>query len=880
MNLLSQLKSRFVALFRKRELDADMDDEMRSHIAMRTQQNIESGMNPEEARFAALRQFGWTESIKETCREQRGVTWLENLAQDIRYGARQLRKNPGFTAVAVGTLALGIGANTALFSIINSVVLRPLPYPDSQRLVWLAERWMGVDKTSISYPNFVDWREQQTVFDRLGVYRARSYNLTGDAEPILTMVGEMSVDVMSSLGIQPLIGRLFTSEEDSARGAPVALLSETLWRARYGADPGILGQTISLDGRACTVIGVMPSAFAFPRDASLWVPLGPFTAGANFNNRAAHAGLFAIGSIKPGMTLAQARADLDAIAARLDAQFPDANRGHRVHLTSLHEALVGGAERTLWPLLGAAGLVLLIACANVANLLLARASARRKEIAVRAALGASRWQILRQLFVESLLLAGLGGAVGLLLARWALGGIITVMASAIPTVTEAQLDQNVLIFFAAAALFSAVLFGLAPAWQASRLELREALQNAARGSSGRGKLRHGLIVAEFALTLLLLIGAGLLLRTMARIQSVDPGYATAHVLTFRVDLNAGKYPTPAQRRAFFIELLQRLRALPGVKTASLTTHVPLSDSPSSSEFVIQGREEPPPGTRAFTDMVVVDHDYFRTMEIQVIRGRTFTEQDGISGIPTMIVDEDFARRYWPDQDPIGQRIRYGPGPRETQPAATIVGVVRHVKLEKLTEQGGNVQAYLPYGAGFPTRMMIVARTAGDPASLVAGARRQVLALDPDQPIHRVNTLADLRERSGSSHRLSLTLLGAFALVALGLAAVGLYGVLSYLVGQRRREIGVRMALGARRSQVVKMVLREGLTLMIAGAVIGLPAAFVLARILAHLLFEVSPYDPLTFGTVVIVLAIIAMIACLVPARRAAEVNPMEALRAE
>jgi predicted permease len=881
MKKLNELLFRLRALCRREQLDAEMREEMAHHVEMTAAQREADGVSAKEARFSAQRTFGNCGLIQERCRDDRGFAWLDEVLRDVRFAARMLRKNPGFTLVVVLTLALGVGANTALFSILNSVVLQPLPYPEASRLVWLAETWPGVEKTSISYPNFIDWREQQTVFDRVGAYRTKSYNLTGDAEPVLTTVGEMSHDVMSALGIQPAIGRSFTPEEDSASGAPVTLLSDALWRSRYGAAPGIVGQTITLDGRAYTIVGVMPPIFAFPRAATLWVPLAPVVAATTgiSTNRAAHSGIHAVGQLKPGVTLEQARANLDAIAVQLDAQYPDANRGHRVHMTSLHESLVGSASKTLWPLFGAAGLVLLIACANVANLLLARASVRQKEMAVRAALGASRRQILRQLFIESLLLAGLGGIVGLLLARWALGGIVALMASAVPTVTDTKLDQNVLIFFASAALVSAVLFGLAPAWHASRVVLQDALQNASRGSSGRGRLRHGLVVVELALTLLLLIGAGLLVRTMARMERIDPGYNTERVLTFRVDLNIGKYSVPAQRAAFFNELLERLRVLPGVKAASLTSHVPLSGGVMTNEFVIENRPEPPPGGRPFAQTVVVERDFFRTMDIPVIKGRAFNEQD-IAGSPTVMIDEEFARRYWPDQDPIGQSIRLGAGARQNQPAATIVGVVRRVKLENLTDRGGNVQVYLPFGAGFRSGMIVVMRTAADPVSLVASARQQVLALDPNQPIHSVRTLEDVRERSGSSQRLNLILLGTFALVALGLAAVGLYGVLSYLVAQRQREIGVRMALGARRADVVKMIVRQGMILIAVGAAIGLPAAFALSRVLGHLLFEVSPYDPLTFGVVVVVLVIVALFACGFPARRAAGVDPMIALRSE
>jgi putative ABC transport system permease protein len=880
-----KLLRRLAALFRKEKIDAEMTEELRAHVELRTQRNLASGMSPDAAHYAALRAFGGVEQIKERCRDERGIAWLDEMLRDLRFAGRMLRKHPGFTLVIVGTLALGIGANTALFSIINSVVLRPLPFADAHRLVFLAERWTDVERASIAYPNFLDWREQQRVFDRMGAYRTRPYNLTGDADPIQISVTEISLDALAVLGVQPTLGRLFLPEEDSPRGVPVALLGDALWRSRYGASPDIVGQTILLDGRAHTVVGVMPPSFDFPGGRTLWVPLSPIAAtGGDWATRNAHSGIYSVARLKAGVTLEQARANFDAIAARLDAQYPAANRGHRVLLVSLHDAQVGGAGRALWPLFGAAALVLLIACANVANLLLARASARQSEIAVRAALGASRARILRQLFVEGLLLAALGGAAGLLLAQWMLQGIVTLLAPTLPNAADTRLDGTVLIFFAGLALLSAVLFGLAPAWQASRVDLREALQRMSRGSSARSaKFRHGLVVLELALTLLLLIGAGLLLRTMVQLARVDPGFTNEQVLTFRINLNTGKYPTSVQQTAFFENLLVRLRALPAVKSATVASRVPLDDHGWDSEFLIEGRPEPAPGARPYVELQRIDPDYFRTMGIPLLRGRAFApreEQSG-AGLNAIIIDEEFARRFWPHEDPIGQRVRFPwGGARENNPVVTIVGVVGHVKLEKLSEVGGNVQAYLPFAQMPRPAMTVVLRAAGDPSALLASARQQVLALDPNQPIYSARTFEDLRERSGAPQRLNLILLGSFALMALGLATVGLFGVLSYLVAQRQREIGVRVALGAARSDVVRLIVREGLMLVGIGAAIGVPATIALARVLSNLLFEVSPRDPLTFGAVLTVLVVVALLASWLPARRAAKIDPMLALRAE
>jgi len=893
MNRLRTLRTRFRALFRKRQLDADMDEEMRAHLELRTQANIEAGMNPEEARFAALRQFGWRESIKDECRDQRGVRWLENLLQDIRYGARQLRKNPGFTVVAVLTLALGIGATTAIFSVVNAVLLQPLPFPESHRLVRLSEAGLDWSGGPISFPNFTDWQAQQTVFESLGAFRGGNYNLTGDGEPLRLVASQVSPDVFAALRVQPLLGRVFTAEEDQPNGPLVAVLSDGLWRSRFGGDPDIIGQTLLLSGKSFTVLGVMPAEFTFPGEATLWTPVQTGLADSDRQGRGERS-LSAIARLKPGITFEQARAEMDTLGTRLAREYPDANKNRHIEMVSLLDSQVGPVRRALWTLLGAVALVLLIACANVANLLLARAAARQREMAVRAALGAGRWRLVRQLLCESILLASIGGATGLLFAQGGLRLIVALAQGGLPRAAEIGLDARVLLLSGTLALLSGILFGLLPAWQASRPDLQGTLKEAARGTTGgRVGLRHGLVVAQVAVTLVLLVGAGLLLRSFHQLHRVNPGFAQERVLTFRFNLSGQKYPHADAREGFFRSLLERLRALPGVQAASIASQVPLDELNWDTSFLIEGRPEPPPSERPALQVHLVAPDYFQVLGIPLLRGRAFTEQDnrehtrgtarepsGNAWLNVIIIDEEFARRHFPNEDPIGQQIRIPWGPKERNPLMTIVGVVGRVREEGLRRSGGMVQAYFslfqrPDGYGTVSLKSAVA-----PETLIAAARQQVLALDPELPIYNVRTLAAMRSDNIAPERLNFTLLGIFAVVALTLAVIGLYGVLAYAVAQRQREIGVRLALGAQRRNVLGLIVGEGMRLTLLGVGIGLAAALAFSRVLRSLLFEVQPTDPLTFAAVPLLLAAVALFACWLPARRAAWVDPMTVLRAE
>jgi putative ABC transport system permease protein len=825
---------------------------------------------------------------------------MQTIWQDLCYGGRMLLKTPGFTLIAVMTLALGIGANTAIFSVVNAVLLRPLPYPESERLVWLSERSPKYPTMSISYPNFIDWRAQQTVFEYIGVFNSGSYNLTGRGEPLQLTGVSISADAFAALRVQAAVGRLFNNEEDKPGAPPLVVLSHELWRDRFGSDPGIINQSITLGGRAYTVIGVMPSGFMFPSKVAIWTPLGPLSSHPDWQNRGNYPGLHGVARLKPGVTMEQARAEMDTLAMRLEQQYPDTNRDHRVRIDSLLDNYVSHSRLALWTLLGAVGLVLLIACANVANLLLARAATRQREMAVRIALGATVWRITRQLLTESALMAAAGGVLGLLLAQWGVPLILAMGRDAIPRATEIGLDTNVLAFTVVIAVLTGIIFGLAPAWQSSHLDLQGVLKETARGTAGgRALLRQWLVVAEIALTLVLLVGTGLLLRSFHRLQQVNAGFSTERVLSFRLDLSPQKYDKEDQKIAFFQSLQERLKALPGVQEVGFASQVPLSPNGWQPQFAIEDQPLPPPNERPSMDLTAASPDYFRTMGIPLLRGRYFTEQDNrehlrghdlsslsdgerwAAGINVIIVDEEFARRYWPNEDPIGKQVRLPWGPtRDRWLRLTVVGVVARVKLTRLNEQGGFVQAYFSALQAAGTDRTVLIKTTLEPEKLAAATFQQVFAMDPGQPVYDVQTLGELRRRSLAPETLNLGLLGCFAAVALLLAAIGLYGVISNAITQRTQEIGIRIALGAQSRDVLKLVVGQGMKLALIGVLSGLAAALALTRLMKSLLFAVSATDPLTYIVIALLLTAVAFLACWVPARRATKVNPIIALKYE
>lgn len=819
------------------------------------------------------------------------------LLQDLRYGARMLLKTPMITSIVILALALGIGANTAIFSVLNAVVLTPLPFDHPEELLFLNERSPVLDEMSISYPNFTDWRNQNHVFEKIGVYNRNSYNLTGNGEAERILTGQVSADLFAALRAQPLIGRVFTNEEDKPGAAPVVVLSYPLWQRRFGGQNSILNQSLTFNGKSYTVIGVMPPDYAFPTRVEMWVPVGPLSDDPNWQQRGNHPGLYGVGRLKPGVTQAQAQADMNNVAANLNQQYPDSNAQNGVRIRTMMEVLVGDTvKQTLWILFGAVAFVLLIACANIANLLLARATGRRKEMAIRAAMGASRWRIARQLLTESLLLALIGGGLGLVIARLAVRFILYISPTAIPRSREIGIDWRVLAFTLGVSVLTGILFGLVPALQAGDVDVHETLKEAGRGTSAKHWLRSSLVIVEVATTMVLLIGAGLMIRSFYRLQNVNPGFSYENLTSFTVALPAKKYVTPEQRGQFFNDLVGNLRSLPGVQSVGAASGLPLGNNGWQTSFQIDGQPKPPPGQTPLLEACTVTPDYFRAMNIPLLHGRFFNEHDDRSfiagrdlskfnegqrlqaGVNVIIIDELFAKKYWPNEDAVGKRIRFGTN--DGAPLLEIVGVVGRVKMEGLDTDSNRVQSYFSFSQVPFQAMTIIVKGQSDPNQLIASARNQVRTLDPDQPIYNIRTMDEIRGESIAPQRLNLTLLTIFAGIAFVLAIVGIYGVMSYAVTQRTHEIGIRMAIGAQPRDVFRMILGQGMMLTILGMVAGLMGAFVLTRLMATMLFNVKPTDPLTFGGVALLLLAIALFACYIPGRRATKVDPVNSLRYE
>jgi len=799
--------------------------------------------------------------------------WEDEMFQDLRYGVRMLLKHPGFTLIAVLTLGLGIGANTAIFSIVNAVLLRPFPYQAPERLVILRERVSAGGGFSPSYPNFVDWRAQNTAFEAISAVRQNeSFNFTGTGEPERLQGRLVSAEFFSLLGVKPLVGRDFLPEEDRPGATPAVILSYGLWQRRFGADPSILGQQLTLNNQSFTVVGVTPPNFQFGAEADVTVPIG--LQAERFKTRGGDPGADVVARLKPNVSPQQAETEMNLIAVRLEQQYPESNKGRRVRVTPLHERFVGDVRQPLLILLGAVGLVLLIACANVANLLLVRASARQKEMAVRVALGAHPQRIIRQLLTESVLLAALGAALGTLLAFWGTRLIAAQMPDGIPRLQEAQVDAPVLFFTLAVSLLTGLLFGLAPALQASRPNLTEELKEGERGSSGRRqRLRSVLVVGEVALTLTLLVGAGLLIQSFRRVLAVDPGFEAQNLLTLQLSVNN---PDGQQVANFLDQLLQRVQGLPGVKSVAVSNGLPF-DMANYPGFLIEGRTEP--NHKGSGLRYSVSPDYFRTMGIELLKGRLFTAEDTRDSPQVIVINEVLARQYFPNEDPLGKRLVQA---LPNSPSYEIVGVVRHVEHYNLDGRNSvQPQFYTNFNqAPSRGRTNLLVRTEVEPLGLAAAVRAQVAALNKDQAVFNVRTMEQIVAQSVAARRFSMLLLTVFAVVALALASLGIYGLMSYAVAQRAREIGVRMALGAQVSDVLKLVIGQGMKLAFIGVALGLVASVALTRTMKTLLFGVSATDPVTFAALALLLIAVALLACFVPARRATKVDPMIALRHE
>jgi len=801
---------------------------------------------------------------------------METLLRDLKYGVRSLLKRPGFTAVALLALALGIGANTAIFSLVNAVLLRPLPFPQPDRLVWM---WgnirNGGNRASVSPLDYLDYRHQNNTFEHFAAVLTvpLPVNLTGDGEPERLTGAAVTGDYFQALAVQPALGRTFLLENEKAGNDQVAVLSYGLWQRRFGGDPNIVNQKIMLDSKPCIVLGVMPKEFSFPSATEIWVPL-PFEALPQLQQRKAHF-LRPIGRLKPGVTLAQAQADTDAIARRLEEQYPDSNTGWNLRLVSLREQLVGNTRTTLFILLGAVGFVLLIACANVANLLLVRAASREREIALRTALGAGRGRIIRQMITESLLLALIGGALGAFLALWGVQLLVSLSGDNIPRTSPVTIDATVLGFTLLISLLTGVVFGLAPALRTLKFNLTSSLKEGGRGS-GEGPQRHrtrnALVVLESAVAVVLLIGAGLLVRSLLRLQHTNPGFNAQNVLTFRIDLPDKKYPTPEKAAQFFSQLEAQTSNLPGVESVGMVSELPLTGQLNDMPYYVEGRPPATPDQGFDNDFRRVNQHYFKAMRIPLLRGRNFTAQEVREGAHVIIVSELLVQQVFPNEEPLGKRLVMAMG---NQPfdIVGVVGDIRHSGLENDPLPAMYMPAYEP-GTN------VVIRTQGNSGNLIAAVREELQQLDPDQPIAAIKTMEQWINTAVAEPRYRTTLIGLFAALALLLATIGIYGVMSYSVTQRTHEIGVRMALGARQSDVMKMVVRQGMLLVLIGVGLGLAVAIALTRVMATLLFGITARDPLTFVVVAGLLAVVALLACYLPARRATKVDPLIALRYE
>ena len=813
---------------------------------------------------------------------------METLLQDLRYGLRMLAKSPGFTAIAILTLALGIGANTALFSVVNGVLLNPLAYPQSGELVALYGKTPGFDQAPINYPNFLDWQRETKTFSSLAMYRNQDYNFIGTGEAERLSGYMISADFFSTLGVRPILGRSFRADDDVVGAAPVVILGGGFWKRRFGASPEITGKSIVLNGTSCTIVGVIPAGFTFyGQDRDVYTPIGQWN-DASFRDRRVDVSAHAIGRLKPGVTLSQAKADMDGIAQNLAAAYPEADKAVGITLVSMKEDIVGNVQPSLIVLLAAVGFLLLIACANVANLLLARSMGRSREFAIRASLGASQGRVMRQLLSESILLAGMGGALGLLLAFWGTKAVLGTLPGALPRANEVSLDSRVLLFTIALSLFAGIVFGLAPALKTSRVNLEEILKESGRGLSGaRHRLQGVFVAVEVAMALVLLVGAGLMVRSLAALWRVNPGFNPSHAITFSLSLPAAPTTSSAETRARLRLFDDKMRNIPGVQAVSVTLGSRPMIHNSSLPFWIEGQPKPANLQEMPQAMFyLVEAGFQQAMGVTLESGRFITAQDNEHAPVVVDIDDVFARTYFHDENPVGKRINLA----GFNVQAEIVGVVGHVKqwgLDADAKSAIKAQFDYPF-MQLPEKLMplaadavaVVLRTEGDPTAVMGSVRRAVEEIDPREVVYNVQTMDEVVSNSFAARKFSMILLGVFAALALVLACVGIYGVISYLVGQRTHEIGVRMALGAQRSDVLRLMIGHGARMAMIGVAIGIGAALGLTRLMANQLFGVSAHDPLTFASVAMLLILVAVAACYIPARRAMRVDPIIALRHE
>ncbi|MGB7022175.1 MAG: ABC transporter permease [Candidatus Acidiferrales bacterium] len=885
MKPLAELARCLRMLFRREQFDHDIDEEMRAHIELREKEYAQNGFSPEEAHMAARKNFGNALAIRELSHDSWGWAWLEHLGQDLRFAFRMFAKNPGFTAVAILTLALGIGANTAIFSVVYGVLLQPLPYKDASRLVVLNETTPKVGIVSVSYPNFLDWRQQCPAFSQMAAVHDVGFNLAGVTQPENITGEAVSPNFLSLIGVKPFLGRDFEASEEKPGTPPVVLLSYELWQSHMGSDRNAIGRTITLDGRSFTIVGVLPPNFRSLDKTDVMLPIGVW---ATNNSEEAHergerGDMTVIARLAPNVTFAQARVEMEGIAARLAKEYPATNDQFGVALQSIRDAFVSDARPAILVLFGAVLFVLLIACANVANLFLVRGAARTKEIALRMAFGAGRNRIIRQMLTESFALAFLGGILGLALALAGIHGIARLIPMDMLSGAALNLNGAVLFFAAGIVVLAAFIFGMAPAMHSTQPDVQSELKEGGRtasASAAQNKLRGALAVAEISLALILLVGAGLMMKSLYKLMSVNPGFRADRVLTMEMDLRTQQYSKDPAILNFWQEVLDRVRALPGVEDAAVGTVIPLAGEHSRTDITVEDMALPKPGNYPHPDYHEVSPGFISTLGIPLLRGRTFTDTDK-QGAPLVgMVNARLAQQYWPNRDPMGRRFMFGhPSAKNPPKWLTVVGVVGDTKLYGLASPS-RLEVYVSSLQYPESHMNLVVKSRIDPSALTSAIRGAVASIDKDQPIFAISTMNQLVRDSLGTRRITLILLGAFSGLALVLAAIGIYGVISYSVAQRTHEIGIRMALGAQHRDVLRMILRQGATIAVAGVAIGVVVSLGLTQLMSSLLFSVSAADPLTFAGVAILLVLVALLACYIPARRALRVDPMVALRYE